>query len=110
MKNPITVLAPIKLASGKTESDLLAASAKFQAEFVSKQPGVLRRELVRKNAGEFLDIIQFRSQADFEDVMEKEQSSPVCHEFFETMDMDPEAAPDEAIAIFESLETYENKV
>ena len=109
MKNPITVLAPIKLASGKTESDLLSASAKFQTEFVSKQPGILRRELVRKNAGEFMDIIQFRSKADLEDVIAKEQSSAVCHEFFETMEMDPEVAPDDAIEIYESLETYESR-
>ena len=50
MKTPITVLAPIKLATGKTEADLLAASDRFQEEFVSNQPGVLRRELVRKGS------------------------------------------------------------
>ena len=38
MKTPITVLAPIKLAAGKTEADLLAASDRFQEEFVSNQP------------------------------------------------------------------------
>lgn len=30
MTNPITVLAPIKLAAGKIETDLLAASDRFQ--------------------------------------------------------------------------------
>ena len=34
-KNLITVLAPIKLAVGKTEADLLAASDRFQKEFAN---------------------------------------------------------------------------
>ena len=49
--SPVTVLAPIKLAAGKSEADLLAASKIFQEEFVAHEPGVLRRELVRKPDG-----------------------------------------------------------
>lgn len=84
---PVTVLAPIKLAKGKTEADLLAASQIFHQEFVAHEPGVLRRELVRKPDGTYLDIVQFRSHEDYLDVVEKEMASPICAKFFSVMDL-----------------------
>ncbi len=101
MTAPLTVLATIKLAKGKSEEDLLAASAKFEAEFVSKQPGVLRRELVRKSDGTYLDIVQFRSAEDMNDVIELEKTSAVCHEFFAVMD-----TSDDSFEMCESLQTF----
>ena len=105
MNKPVTVIAPIKLAAGKSEADLLAASAKFQQQFVSQQPGLIRRELVRKCEGEYLDIVQFASQEDAEAIIEKEMQSPECHEFFSVMDMtmDDESG---GIDFYPSLETY----
>lgn len=105
MTQAVTVLAPIKLADGKTEADLLAASAIFQSDFVAHEPGILRRELVRDPKGEYLDIVQFRSAEDFADVMKKEMESPVCHAFFAVMDMgDMEAEPE--IDLYPVLATY----
>ncbi|MDH5376748.1 MAG: hypothetical protein OEX00_00320 [Gammaproteobacteria bacterium] len=105
MKNPITVLAKIKLAKGCTEKDLLAASDTFQKEFVAHEKGVLRRELVKKSDDEYLDIILFRSQKDFEEVMEREQNSEVCHQFFSVMDMDA-MDESEAVEIYQSIAIY----
>lgn len=102
---PITVLAPIKLAPNKTEADLLAASAKFQSEFVAHEPGVLRRELVRAQDGTYLDIVQFRSEADMDEVIEKEMQSPACADFFSVMDL-TDFDPDAPMAIYVSLETH----
>lgn len=103
--SPVTVLTPIKLAAGKTEADLLAASQKFQMDFVAHEPGVLRRELVRKPDGTYLDIVQFRSQEDFADVLKKEMESPVCAEFFSVMDLS-DFDPDAEIEVNVSLETH----
>ena len=103
--SPVTVLAPIKLAEGKTEADLLAASAVFQRDFVAHEAGVLRRELVRKPDGTYLDIVQFRSHDDYLDVVKKEMESPVCATFFAVMDLsdfDPEAE----MEVYVSLETH----
>ncbi|MEP2530201.1 hypothetical protein [Shimia sp.] len=103
--SPVTVLAPIKLAKGKTEADLLAASALFKTEFVAHEAGVLRRELVRKPDGTYLDIIQFRSHDDYLDVVKKEMESPVCAVFFSVMDLsdfDPEAE----MEVYATLETH----
>ena len=106
MNEPVTVIAPIKLAPGKTEADLIAASNHFQEEFVSQESGVLRRELVRKNNNEYLDIIQFRSQQDADDVIEKEKDSAACHAFFAVMDMSEVKSADEVIEFYTSLATY----
>jgi len=104
MTNPVTIIAPIKLANGITESDLLLASDRFQKEFVSKQAGVLRRELVRTAEGQYIDIVQFRSAEDAQDVMKKEQESSECHAFFAIMDM--EGMENAEIELLPSLVTY----
>ena len=103
----ITIIAPIKLASGRTEAELLAASDRFQKEFASQQPGLLRRELVRGKEGDYLDIIQFRSMKDAEETMAREQDSAACHAFFAVMDMTQASDdPTEAVDIYQSLATY----
>ena len=104
MTTAITVLASITLAAGKTEADLLTASNIFEKEFVSKEAGVVRRELVRRGDNEYIDIVQFRSMKDMEEVMEKEKSSQVCHDFFSVMDL--ENMDDSQIVICPSLATY----
>ena len=105
MTNPITVLAPIKLAAGKTEADLLAASDRFQKEFANTQPGLLRRELVRTGDGKYLDIVQFRNIEDAKAIIEKEKESAACHAFFSVMDLDA-ADADGSIDFYPSLATY----
>lgn len=105
MTNPITILAPIKLAAGKTEADLLAASDRFQKEFANDQSGIIRRELVRKGNGEYLDIVQFRSMEDAKAIIEKEKESAACHAFFAVMDMGTTDESD-SIDFYQSLVTY----
>jgi hypothetical protein len=105
MSEPITVLAPIKLAAGKTETDLLEASSRFQENFVSQQQGVLRRELLRTSEGEYLDIVQFKSMDDAEKVMEAERTSPDCMEFFSVMDLS-EVDMDAEMPMYRSLANY----
>ncbi len=107
MTNPITVIASIKLAAGKTEADLLAASDRFQKEFANDQPGLICRELVRKSDGEYLDIVRFRSMDDAEVVMEKEKESAACLAFFSVMDMNAETSNTSGgVEFYQSLATY----
>ncbi len=104
MNSTITVLAHIKLKNGVSEAALIANSDKFQSEFVDKQDGVLRRELVRKSEGKYIDIIQFQSKDHMDKVVELEQQSAICGEFFSLMDMDNDG--EEAMQVFPSLATY----
>lgn len=104
MPTAITVLASIKLLSDKTETDLLIASDSFERDFVSKEAGIVRRELVRKGDNEYIDIVQFRSLKDMEQVMEKEKTSPACHDFFAVMDL--ENMDESQIVVCPSIATY----
>ncbi|ATX80713.1 hypothetical protein Ga0123461_2312 [Mariprofundus aestuarium] len=104
MNKPVTVIAPILLAEGKTESELMQASELFQKAFVDSHPGILRREMVRKSESEYLDIIQFRSNEDLEDVVEKEKGCPEAGAFFALMDM--EQMDESCIRPLASLATY----
>ncbi len=104
MSNPVTILAPIKLAPGVTEADLLAASNTFQQEFVAHEPCILRRELVKKSDSEYIDIVQFTDEKSVYAVMEKEQSHPACQAFFALMSFteDELATP---MPIYQSMST-----
>jgi len=106
MTNPVTLLAPIKLAPECSEADLIVASDRFQQEFVMQQPGIIRRELVRKSHGEYLDIVQFRSQSDAEEVIGAEKTSEACHAFFAVMDMQ-DFDESQTLPFYDSIATYE---
>ncbi len=88
MTGTIIEWAPIKLAAGRTEADLIAASDAFQRDFLSHQPGFVRRELVRRGEGEYVDIVHWRSLDDAKAIMAKVETSPACRAFFSVMDMD----------------------
>ncbi len=107
MYKPITVLAPFRLAEGISEADLLNGSDTFQAEFVDKEPGVLRRELVAKEDGSYLDIIQFRSQEDALKVMEKEKTCSICHHFFSLLKMNDSSEAESGMPFYSTLAVYE---
>lgn len=106
MQEKVTILAPITLAAGRTEAELLSASNQFQDVFVSKYDGVLRRELIKTGENRYMDIVQFRSQEDAERVIEAEATSEDCAAFFSLMDL---SDMDENLDFHRSLATYDQK-
>lgn len=95
--------ASIKLAEGKTEQDLLAASDTFQRQFLAGQEGFLRRELIRKSEREYVDIVHWRSEADVKAIMAMVESSPACAAYFSVMDMSEGAG---SVDLYASLAVY----
>ncbi len=98
-------MAKIKLAPGRTEADLIAASDHFQKRFLATQPGFIRRELMRDGAGGYLDVIHWRSAADAQAIMEKAMTSEDCRAYFAVMDMDA-ADPESGVRHLTSLASY----
>lgn len=82
------VIAPGRLKNGITEAQLLAASDRFQNEFVVDHPGVVRRVLVADQNGGYADIVFFADEAAIAEVMAAEQTSDVCHQFMGLWDDD----------------------
>lgn len=102
MQRPIIELATIRLASGKTEEDLVRASNVFQTEFLSRQPGFLRRELTRKSPGIYVDVVHWRSAEEAHAIMEKIGPSAACQAYFSVMDLgglDPEQGVEHLMSI-----------
>jgi len=85
MNGTVIEFAPIRLAKGRTEAELIAASDAFQRDFLAGQPGFLSRELVRKGEGEYADIVRWKSQADAAAIMDRIEGSPAVAAFFSVM-------------------------
>lgn len=90
MKNQVIELAPIKLAEGATEAQLVEASTAFQTAFLETQDGFVRRDFVRKSDGTYMDIIQWESRDYAEAVFEKAKMSDVAARYFGLMEFDLE--------------------
>lgn len=107
MNGPYVMLAPIRLREGVDESALLAASDAFEAGFVRRQRGILKRLLLRAKDGTYADLVFFASKADADRVVEAESTSKECLEFFSIMQAPDESLPDMGVLRFEHVKTYE---
>jgi hypothetical protein len=94
-------LAPFELKPDITEDALVGASDRFDAEFASKQDGIVRRELLKDGGGGYADLVYFRDLESIDRVLEAEQQSVACAAFFSIM------AGDGSHRVFEVLKTYE---
>jgi hypothetical protein len=100
-------LAPIQLNSGVDEPTLLEVSDRFQAGFVARQKGVLKRILMKAKHGGYADLVFFESREAAERVAAAEQSSHECQEFFSILKAPDPSLPDMGVLSFEPLKTYE---
>lgn len=100
-------LAPIALKPGVDEAQLLAASDRFEKNFVKSQSGIVQRRLLRSKAGGYADLVVFESKAAADKVLEAEMSSPFCEEYFSIMAMPDASVPDMGVLSFELIKTYD---
>ena len=92
MKDRIVVeWAPFRLAEGVPESRLLAASHRLQEAFLARQPGFVRRELLRGGNGDWADLVWWADRKAADDAMKAAAESPVCHSYFHLMAGAPDA-------------------
>jgi hypothetical protein len=96
-------VAKIRLRAHASEADLLGASERFQHDFLDKQPGFIRRELLRLDDGNYLDLVHWRNAADAASVLQRTADSPSARAYFSLMETDP-GKP--AITHYASLATY----
>jgi hypothetical protein len=97
--------ARIRLHDSATEADLIAASHRFQQEFLSAFPGFLRRELLHAGGRDYLDLVHWASPEAAGAVMEAARQSPACAAYFAVMDMG-DGDPTAGVAHYRSLAVY----
>lgn len=99
-------MAPFILKDGVTETLLSNASGILQKEFVEKQPGFIKRELVKKSAREFVDIIYWDNQVNANKDMQQTKNSPACYAYFQLLADTDHRNQDAGVAHFEVLNEY----
>jgi len=72
---------PFRLKPTVDQQSLLAASETLQREFLSAQPGFVRRLLLRAGDGSYVDLIWWNSMEAAEGAMTKAASSPSWCEY-----------------------------
>lgn len=99
-------LAPGKMKAGISEEQALAASDRFDKEFVKQQTGIIKRIFLKANDGTYADLVFFESKEAADKVAKAEQAGhPACMAFFELWEMD-ESKPDMGVLSFEEIKTY----
>lgn len=84
--------APFKLRPGVAEMALIEASNRMQAGFLDKQAGFLRRELLKVNAGNFVDLVWWDSRDAADAAIRQAGESQACGQYFALMQFDAQAA------------------
>ncbi|WP_136660030.1 antibiotic biosynthesis monooxygenase [Nitratireductor sp. XY-223] len=105
MSRTIVETAEIKLREGVTEAEFIEASKTFQREFLSGKKGFLRRELLKLDERNYVDLVHWESRAAADEVMNLVGESNACRAFFSYMEMD-EANPSDGVNHYESLAVY----
>ncbi len=104
--NIVIEWAPFELAEGFDEKALLQASATLQKDFLSKQRGFIRRELLRGKGKQWVDLVYWQSWEDAEQAAKNAASSAVCRNYFQCMLAADHDDPNAAIFHFERMESY----
>lgn len=104
MSQTIVEIASIRLKSGVTEQELIAASDSFQ-RFLGGVNGFVRRELLRRGVRDYADLVHWRDKAAADAMMTAASNSSECSSYFALMDMDG-MDPAEGVQHFTSLAAY----
>ncbi len=109
MKESVVVeIAPFTVADGVTDERLIAASEELQSEFLAQQNGFIRRELLRGNDGEWMDLVVWQDRTSAKAAIERAAESPVCFRFFELMAQNGNGAGD-GVKLLERIKVYEGR-
>ena len=96
--------APFRLKEDVDEAELMKASRAVQAQFLSKQEGLLRRELLKGEGGRWVDIAYWKTHEAADRAAERFWENPVCLAYAQLMANPEDAGAD--VAYFERVEEY----
>lgn len=88
MQGETLEIAQIRLRPGVTEEDFLAAFQRFVDGFARQQPGFLKCELLKKDNGEFLNLVHWVTRSDAVSAFKRSTQNDACLAFFELLEAD----------------------
>lgn len=98
--------APFVKAEGITEQQLITAADLVNNEFLKKQPGFIKRELIRKDNNEYADVIHWMTKKEAESAGEKVFNCSECNAYFQLMDMEASSNAGKGFSHYEILKQW----
>lgn len=98
--------APFRLRATADEQTLLRASEVLQRDFLARQPGFLRRELLRGDDRQWIDLVYWESADALAAAMRQAEQSPVCFTYFQVMEGADHAEPGAGVSQFQVAQSY----
>lgn len=86
MENRVVEWAPFVKVINIKDRTLIEAANQVNRDFISLQPGFIKRELVKKNEIEYADILYWKDRKSAELAGKKVYDCQVCLRYFEMMD------------------------
>jgi len=83
--------APFIKAVGVSDEQLISAANLVNADFLIKQKGFIKRELIKKNEEEYADVVYWRTKIDAVTAGEKVNACAKCGDYFKLMNMGEKA-------------------
>ena len=83
--------APFIKNEGVTDQQLIVAADQVNVVFLARQPGFIKRELIKKSEIEYADIIHWNTKADAVAAGEKVFNCAECNQYFKLMNMEASA-------------------
>jgi len=83
--------APFIKVSGVTDEQLVASANVVNSDFLIKQKGFIKRELIKKSDNEYADVIYWETKTDAVTAGEKVNTCVKCSEYFKLMKMGEKA-------------------
>ena len=107
MKSRFTVeWAQFRAAPGVDEATLLRASRDLQLEFLDRQDGFVRRELLKGPDGTWADLLYWESRDAADRALRNAAGCPACSRYFALIAAGDEGGPDAAPLHLEQVESY----
>ena len=78
--------APFNTQSSVTKLQVIEAADRVNSEFLAKQTGFIKRQLIQKSVHEFADIVHWKSAEDAENAAVKVADCQPCQAYFSLMD------------------------
>jgi hypothetical protein len=99
--------APFIKAKGVTDKQLMVAADQVNIQFLSKQSGFIKRELIKKSAMEYADVIHWRSKKEAVSAGNEVFNCNECKQYFKLMDMESSATAGAGFSHYEILKRWD---
>jgi hypothetical protein len=105
MTNQILEWAPFRLRPGVDEAELLQISEQLQRDFLLRQPGFLRRELIKGSERGYVDLVWWDSFASAQAAAKQAAESRACKAYLALMDVH-HGDPNDSVLLYDIVGAY----